>query len=87
MNSQNSFLDTWVAYQTQRMLLDLNMGTMKLNNRGHWIDPEVIGTTTTATPSSPPKLLPLPLLELPKLNRRYVEELENRNEGAGDLQD
>jgi len=74
MNSQNNFLDTWVAYQTQRMLLDLSMGTMKLDNRGHWIDPGVMGTTASAV--APPKLLPVPLLDIepPRRNRRYVEE-------------
>jgi len=74
MNSQNAFLDTWVAYQTQRMLLDLNMGTMQLDSRGHWIDPGVIESETAAP--TLPKMLPLPLLniETPKLNRRYIEE-------------
>lgn len=40
--SQNAFLNTWVQYQTQRMLLDLNMGTMELDSKGRWIDPGMI---------------------------------------------
>lgn len=42
LGQQNRFLNTWVAYQTQRMLLDLNMGTMELDERGRWIDPGTI---------------------------------------------
>jgi hypothetical protein len=74
MDSQNNFLSTWVAYQTQRMLLDAAMGTMTLDNQGRWIEPGVIGSI--ATTIAPPELaptLPVPMLELPKLNRRYVE--------------
>ena len=44
MRSQNDLLNTWVAYQTQRMLLDLYMGTMSLDAQGRWIDPGVIGS-------------------------------------------
>ena len=72
MRSQNNFLNTWVSYQTYRMLLDLNMGTMKLDNRGHWVDPGVIGSTAVA-PTELAPAIPVPILETPKLNRRYVE--------------
>ena len=40
---QNSFLNVWVGYQTQRMGLDLDLGTMRLDDRGIWIDPGEIG--------------------------------------------
>lgn len=70
--SQNTFLDTWVAYQTQRMLLDLNMGTMKLDNRGLWIDPGAMGSAIA--PTLAPAVLPSDRIETPRLNRRYVEE-------------
>ena len=43
MRSQNDLLNAWVDFQTQRMLLDVNMGTMALDNRGHWIEPGAIG--------------------------------------------
>ncbi|MGL4593473.1 MAG: hypothetical protein ACRCUY_01950 [Thermoguttaceae bacterium] len=42
LDSQNAFLSIWVQYETQRMLLDLNMGTMQLNEQGRWIDPGMI---------------------------------------------
>ncbi len=42
LNSQNDFLNTWVDYQTVRMQLDLNMGTMQLDDKGRWIDPGVM---------------------------------------------
>jgi hypothetical protein len=60
MTSQNEFLNMWVSYQTQRMLLDLNMGTMELDMQGRWIDPGVI-TKDRSEPKSArtaPKLTP-----------------------------
>ena len=82
LDSQNKFLNTWVTYQTQRMLLDLYMGTMSLDDRGRWVEPDTMGMTgttgSTASPDTlpPPELaptLPIPTPETPKLNRRYVE--------------
>jgi hypothetical protein len=63
MASQNEFLNTWVSYQTQRMLLDLNMGTMELDMLGRWVDPGVITKDrATSKPSqSAQKLTPKPL--------------------------
>ncbi|MDR3234798.1 MAG: hypothetical protein LBT46_14245 [Planctomycetaceae bacterium] len=63
MDSQNSFLDTWVAYQTQRMLLDLNLGTMQLSPGGHWLDKD----KTVESAAQSPQPLPAPVL-----NKRYV---------------
>ena len=76
LGSQNDLLDTWVDYQTQRMLLDFGMGTMALDERGRWIDPGAIGSATTLTfvPEVVPLPLPLDRIEIPRLNRRYVEE-------------
>ena len=73
LRSQNDFLSTWVRYQTQRMLLDQNMGTMTLDNRGHWIDPGVIGSSTAVAFPKLAPVVPVPTLEIPQLNRRYVE--------------
>ena len=75
MRSQNSLLDTWVAYQTQRMLLDMSMGTMKLDHQGRWIEPDVGRSAVAAPmPQLAPMVIPVPILETPRLNRRYVEE-------------
>jgi len=74
-NSQNDLLRTWVAYQTQRMLLDCYMGTMTLDERGRWVDPGIIGSsphTIRELPLAVP--IPVPIIETPRLNRRYVEE-------------
>ncbi len=44
LSAQNNLLGVWVDYQTQRMTLDLDMGTMQLDNRGLWVDPgEITG--------------------------------------------
>ncbi len=39
LRAQNEFLDGWVRYEVQRMVLDYNLGTMKLDESGMWIDP------------------------------------------------
>jgi hypothetical protein len=72
MDSQNDLLNTWVDYQTQRMLLDFGMGTMMLDDHGRWIDPGVMGSESVAAPAV--LSLPLDRIEAPRLNRRYVEE-------------
>ncbi|MDR0326949.1 MAG: hypothetical protein LBI05_01495, partial [Planctomycetaceae bacterium] len=71
--SQNNFLETWVTYQTRRMLLDLYMGTMSLDEQGRWIEPTTMGTQTSGSPVVVTPTLPMPTLETPKRNRRYVE--------------
>jgi outer membrane protein TolC len=39
LRAQNEFLDGWVRYEVQRMVLDYNLGTMRLDENGMWIDP------------------------------------------------
>ncbi|MEX0585307.1 MAG: hypothetical protein WD176_01595, partial [Pirellulales bacterium] len=36
---QNDYLSVWVNYEQQRMELDLDLGTMQLDDFGLWIDP------------------------------------------------
>jgi hypothetical protein len=38
-NAQDDFLSVWVNWEVQRGLLDLNFGTMQLDEYGMWIDP------------------------------------------------
>ncbi|MEO2008151.1 MAG: hypothetical protein ABGX22_05625 [Pirellulaceae bacterium] len=42
-DAQDNFLGVWVTYEVQRGILDLNMGTMQLDERGMWVDPGAIG--------------------------------------------
>ena len=42
-NAQNDFLSVWVNYEVQRLFLDLDLGTMRLDGAGRWIDPGPIG--------------------------------------------
>ena len=37
--SQDTILDIWVLNESRRMTLDLNLGTMRLDDCGMWIDP------------------------------------------------
>ena len=39
LRAQNSFLAIWVNYEAQRMNLDLDLGTMELDDQGMWLDP------------------------------------------------
>lgn len=39
LRAQNNFLSIWVNYEVQRMNLDLDLGTMQLDDHGQWIDP------------------------------------------------
>jgi hypothetical protein len=41
-DAQNDFLSVWVNYEVQRLNLDLDLGTMRLDGEG-WIDPGPIG--------------------------------------------
>ena len=41
--AQNNFLSVWVDYEVLRRGLDLDMGTMQIDEQGLWIDPGPIG--------------------------------------------
>jgi hypothetical protein len=41
--AQNDFVSVRVNYEFQRLILDLDLGTMKLDPEGNWIDPGPIG--------------------------------------------
>lgn len=43
LNAQNQFMRVFVTYEVVRMSLDLNLGTMQLDQEGLWIDPVRIG--------------------------------------------
>jgi hypothetical protein len=43
LDAQNDLLNVWVSYETLRILLDFEMGTMQLDPTGVWIDPGPIG--------------------------------------------
>ena len=39
LSAQNAFLTAWLNYEVQRMNLDFDLGTMRLDDKGMWIDP------------------------------------------------
>lgn len=47
LDAQNDFLSVWVSYETLRVLLDFEMGTMQLDPSGIWIDPGPIEESDT----------------------------------------
>ncbi len=54
LNAQDSFLSLWVNYEAQRMNLDLDLGTMRLDDRGIWLDPgEIVPGATRAGANMP----------------------------------
>lgn len=80
-NTQNEFLNTWIACQTQRMMLDLNMGTMKLDEKGRWIEPGTVTEERQDTGIQPPapKRTSTARKNLPRQRRmdsqRYVRQI------------
>lgn len=80
LRAQNQFLGGWVEYEIDRMLLDFQMGTMQLDDRGLWIDP---GPITEQTLEGPPGAGPaVPTLEEILQIQPLPEDL-SQNEPAG----
>lgn len=42
LDAQNNFMSVWVNYEALRRSLDLDLGTLQLDNEGIWIDPGAI---------------------------------------------
>ncbi len=62
LSAQNSFLSIWVNYEAQRMNLDLDLGTMQLDEHGMWVDP---GPITGDRLKRLETVQPLPEVEAP----------------------
>ena len=65
LSAQNSFLTAWVDYEVQRLNLDFDLGTMRLDAQNNWIDPGPIEPERTAKGTEPsraplPEEIPLP---------------------------
>ncbi len=70
--AQNDFLSVWLNYESQRLNLDLDLGTMNLDANGEWIDPGPIGDeygypTPFGGPLWPPVDVELPPFEKAEL--------------------
>lgn len=71
LSASDTFLAAWVDYEAQRLNLDLDMGTMELDDRGMWIDPGPIMETgpapsievETLPPVAPSPVPPAPATE------------------------
>jgi hypothetical protein len=42
-DAQNDFLSVWINFEVQRLNLDLDLGTMRLDAAGEWVDPGPLG--------------------------------------------
>jgi hypothetical protein len=64
LTAQNNFLTGWLNYEIQRMNLDFDLGTMRLDQNGTWIDPGAIesgyGGSEEAEAVPLPEPVPLP---------------------------
>lgn len=58
LNAQNDIVGVWVDYESQRMNLDLDLGTMQLDQRGMWVDPGPISRDFAE--SQKPEEVPMP---------------------------
>lgn len=54
LDAQNDFLDVWVNYEVLRVVLDFELGTMKLNKDGVWVDPGPIQPQNLEAEELPP---------------------------------
>jgi len=61
LSAQNAFLGAWVEYEVQRMVLDFQMGTMQLDERGQWIDPGPIRSQNRPAGEAAPEAIPAPV--------------------------
>lgn len=57
-DAQNDFLKVWVNYEVLRMLVDFELGTMRLNEAGLWVDPHSDETEGTSDDEIP-RLVPV----------------------------
>ena len=67
-NTQNNFMGVWLNYYAARMRLDRELGTMKLDENGNWIDHPISNSSFAKAPegdqSSPPPTIPGEWIEL-----------------------
>lgn len=62
LRARNSMLSVWVNYEARRLNLDLDLGTMELDERGIWIDPGSVGLLRPMAPVGPEQIpAPAPL--------------------------
>lgn len=79
LSAQNAFLGAWVEYEVQRMVLDFQMGTMQLDERGQWIDPGPIRSQNRPEGENVPEALPAPAPQtgvqpLPQITKEAFQE-------------
>lgn len=58
VEAQNAFLSAWVNYEAQRLNLDFELGTMRLDDQGMWIDPGPIDSSFARGEDLAPPLPP-----------------------------
>ena len=67
-NTQNNFMGVWLNYYAAQMRLDRELGTMKLDENGNWIDHPISNSSFAKVPegdqSSPPPTIPGEWIEL-----------------------
>ena len=70
--AQNDLLGNWISHEVQRVNLDVDLGTMRLDERGMWIDPgDRLGGAAAFDQTDPHEAepIPLPLPGQPPLSR------------------
>lgn len=60
LDAQNDFLNVWVNYEVIRMLVDFELGTMRLDDEGLWIDPDAEARPLNSSDGAGEFLLPVP---------------------------
>ena len=61
LSAQNDMLGNWIDHEVQRVNLDVDLGTMQLDERGMWIDPgDHLGGAATLSPANQNEAEPIP---------------------------
>lgn len=63
LNAQDGFISVWIDYESQRLNLDLDLGTMRLDPQGQWLDPGAVEPGTPPAPATEEIPTPEPLLK------------------------
>ena len=76
-NSQNNFMSVWLNYYARRMVLMRDLGVMKLDENGRWIDEpleEALGNTETEEALPLPPAVPIEWLQEAGLEPGQVKQ-------------
>jgi len=77
---QNDFLSVWINYEVTRMVLDRDMGTLKIDDQGRWIDPGPVDASQFEFLANCPPEGPFPKSEIEMLPPAMDKEKRGKDD-------